>query len=144
MSRTRRGLPVALGAVTLAGVAALLVWDACPGWFPAGAHDALGAFPLAMIAVAYLAYQAGRRPAWAEMLKAALLALAFLLWAANQMWPELRAATLFNDGAIALFVLDVFLVIVGWPASSPDESFGETYAEAKQTRRHDSAGAAER
>ncbi len=34
---------------------------------------------------------------------------------ANQLWPEHTAATLFNDIAIALFVLDVFLVIVGWP-----------------------------
>ena len=30
--------------------------------------------------------------------------------------------------AIALFVLDVFLVMIGWPATSPDESFGETCA----------------
>jgi len=43
-------------------------------------------------------------------------------WAANQLWPDLRQAVLFNDIAIALFVLDVFLVMVGWPATSPDES----------------------
>jgi hypothetical protein len=42
--------------------------------------------------------------------------------------PDLRQATLFNDFAIALFVLDVFLVMVGWPVTSPDESFAETYA----------------
>jgi hypothetical protein len=87
-----------------------------------------------MIAVAYLVYQAMHRPGRMEMLKAALLAAAFLLWAANQMWPELRAATLFNDGAIALFVLDVFLVIVGWPASSPDGSFAETGRDAGRSR----------
>jgi hypothetical protein len=56
-----------------------------------------------------------------------MLAVAFLFWAANQLWPDLRQATLFNDIAIALFVLDVFLVMIGWPATSPDESFGETY-----------------
>jgi hypothetical protein len=38
-------------------------------------------------------------------------------------------ATLFNDIAIGLFVLDVFLVMIGWPATSPDESFAETYEE---------------
>jgi hypothetical protein len=32
---------------------------------------------------------------------------------------------LYNDIAIALFVLDVFLIIIGWPGSAPDESFGE-------------------
>jgi hypothetical protein len=24
-------------------------------------------------------------------------------------------------------VLDIFLVMIGWPATSPDESFAETY-----------------
>jgi hypothetical protein len=125
-SRARRTLPVALGVVTLAGVAVLFAWDAWRRMFPARAHEVLAAFPLAMIAVAYLVYRAGQRPARGEILKAALLAAAFLLWAANQFWPDLRAATLFNDGAIGLFVLDVFLVIVGWPAGSPDGSLAKT------------------
>jgi hypothetical protein len=132
LSRTRRVVAVVLGVMTLAGVVALLLWDVSPRLFPAGAHSVLAAFPLTMIAVAYLAYQAARRPARAELLKAVLLATAFLLWAANQLWPNLSAATLCNDGAIALFVLDVFLVIVGWPAGSPDESFAETYAGASR------------
>jgi len=84
----------------------------------------LGALPLTMIAITYLAHQAGLRPGPAEFLKAVLLAGAFLLWAANQFWPDARGATLFNDLAIALFVLDVFLVVAGWP-SSPD---GELFA----------------
>jgi multisubunit Na+/H+ antiporter MnhB subunit len=133
LSRARRAFSVILGLVTLAGVAALFMWDVRPDLFPAGAHDLLGAFPLAMIAVAYLVYQASHWPGWREWLKAVLLAVAFLLWAANQLWPEARGATLWNDGAIGLFVLDVFLVIVGWPVTSPDESFGETYADARWT-----------
>jgi hypothetical protein len=112
LSRGRRLLPVTLGAVTLASVAVLFVWDAEPGWFPARAHDVLAAFPLAMIAVAYLIYQAVERPARMEVVKAALLAVAFLFWAANQLWPELKQAVLFNDVAIGLFVLDVFVVMV--------------------------------
>ena len=103
-------------------------WDAAPGLFPARAHDTLAAFPLAMIAFAYLVYQVAHRPARLEVVKAVLLAIAFLFWAANQFWPDLKQATLFNDIAIALFVLDVFLVMTGWPGSSPDESFAETYA----------------
>jgi hypothetical protein len=130
LARSRRWIPVALGVITLAGVVVLFAWDAAPGMFPARAHDFLAAFPLTMIAVAYLGYQAAHRPARGELLKAILLAIAFLFWAANQLWPDLREATLFNDIAIALFVLDVFLVMVGWPATSPDESFAETYAMA--------------
>jgi hypothetical protein len=120
---------VLLGALTLASVAVLLVWDAMPRLFPANAHNLLGALPLALIAVAYLVYQTIRRPGPAELFKAALLATAFLFWAANQYWPDSPRSTLYNDVAIALFVLDVFFVLVGWPASSPDESFAEVYAE---------------
>jgi hypothetical protein len=49
--------------------------------------------------------------------KAIPLAIAFLFWSANQLWPNLSQATLCNDIAIALFVLDVFLVMIGWPAT---------------------------
>ena len=127
LDRAHRFFPIVLGVTTLAGVIVLLVWDACPRLFPARAHDFLAAFPLALIAIAYLFYLGARRPAPAEIVKAILLAAAFLLWAANQFWPDLPPTTLFNDLAIALFVLDVFLVMAGWPATQPDESFAESY-----------------
>ncbi len=123
---SHRAIPVIIGAITLAAVVVLLAWDALPEIFPARAHDVLGALPLVLIALAYLAYQVVHRPAPLECVKAIMLAVAFLFWAANQLWPAIPLATLFNDIAIALFVLDVFLVIIGWPASVPDESFGET------------------
>ena len=125
LGRAQRATPMVLGIITLAGVAALFVWDANPALFPAGGHNFLGAFPLAMIALAYLLYQWAHRPSPAELIKAITLAAAFLFWAANQFWPNLPQATLFNDIAIGLFVLDIFLVILGWPASSGDEAFGE-------------------
>jgi hypothetical protein len=64
-----------------------------------------------------------------EHIVKSMLAVPFLFRAANQLWPDLPQATLFNDIAIALFVLDVFLVIIGWPTTSSDESFAETYVE---------------
>jgi uncharacterized membrane protein len=126
LDRAHRLLPAVLGILTLADVAVLLVWDADPRLFPVGSHDFLAAFPLAMIAFAYLWYQIAHRPDRAAFAKAVMLAAAFLFWAANQLWPNLPRATLFNDIAIALFVLDVFLVIIGWPRTSPDSSFAET------------------
>jgi hypothetical protein len=60
-----------------------------------------------------------------ELLKAVLLSIAFFLWAANQLWPDFPQATLFNDLAIALFVLDVFFVMIGWPATASDKSLAE-------------------
>jgi hypothetical protein len=127
LDRAHRALPAILGLVTLAGVGVLLAWDALPRLFPARAHGVLAAFPLVMIAFSYLIYQSAHRPAPLEFVKAVLLAVAFLFWAGNQFWPDARQATLLNDIAIALFVLDVFLVIIGWPAGSPDGSFGETW-----------------
>lgn len=126
---SHRALAVILGIITLASVVILFVWDAAPQWFPARTHDFLGAFSLAMIAVAYLVYQAAHRPPAKELAKAIMLAVAFLFWAGNQLWPNSQYATLLNDVAIALFVLDVFLVMIGWPPTSPDESFAETYGE---------------
>ncbi len=117
---------MAFGLVALGVVGVLFLWDAFPGHFPARSHEFLGAFPLATIALAYLVYQSARRLAFREWVKAIMLAAAFFFWAANQLWPELRQALLLNDIAIGLFVLDVFLVIIGWPAASADESFGET------------------
>jgi len=135
LDRAHRSLPLILGVVTLASVGVLFAWDAYPRLFPARAHDVLAAFPLAMIAFAYLVYQTAHRPAFMEVVKAIMLAVAFLFWAANQLWPDLPQATLFNDLAIALFVLDVFLVMVGWPATSPDESFAEIYEAPPEKKR---------
>jgi len=129
LDRARRAAPVTLGAITLAGVGLLFAWDLFPLSFPAGAHDVLAAFPLAMIAVSYLVYSAAHRATPLEFVKAIMLAIAFLCWAANQRWPGLRRATLLNDIAIALFVLDVFLVMIGWPAACSDESPAKTHIE---------------
>jgi hypothetical protein len=126
LDRAHRAAPVILGVVTLIGVGVLLSWDFFPAPFPARSHDWLGAFPLAMIAIAYVGYQTAHRPPFREFVKAVMLAAAFVFWAANQLWPEARRSVLWNDIAIALFVLDVFLVMIGWPATSPDESFAET------------------
>jgi len=114
-----RSLPVILCLVTLVSVGVLLLWDARPELFPAGAHDFLAAFPLALIAFACLVYEAVRRPSRSDLVKAILLACAFLFWSANQLWPGLRWATLFNDLAIALFVFDVFLAMISRPVAIP-------------------------
>ena len=135
LDRAHRAVAVILGLVTLAVVFVLFVWNAAPQLFPARAHDVLGASSLAMIAVAYLFYQAAHRPSVKELAKAVMLAAAFFFWAGNQLWPQSRYATLLNDMAIGLFVLDVFLVIIGWPSNSPDESFGETYTGSQEGNR---------
>jgi hypothetical protein len=64
-----------------------------------------------------------------------MLTVAFLFWAANQLLTNYCQATLINGIAIAFFVLDVFLVLVGWPATSLDESFAETFAGSRRKKK---------
>jgi hypothetical protein len=115
MSRRKLSLPTVLAVLTLLSVVPLLVWDAAPGLFPAHAHDVLGALPLTLVALAYLVFQAVRRVTVLEFAKTILCALAFIFWALNQLLPEHPQATLFNDIAVAAFVVDLVLVIFGWP-----------------------------
>lgn len=126
--RFGRTAPLRLGQLTLGSVLLLIAWDAYPRAFPARAHDLLGALPLALIAVTYLLYQAVCRPRPAELVKAMVLAAAFLLWAANQFWPKASSATLWNDLAIGLFVFDVFLVVAGWPGTDRQPLLREPYS----------------
>jgi hypothetical protein len=119
INRFHRGAPRVLGASAFVSVLVLVVWDFVPRLFPDRAHDLLGALPLALVACAYLADQFAQRASPGEFAKAALLAIAFLFWAANQFWPDFALATLFNDIAIALFVVDVLLTMMHWPSGPP-------------------------
>ncbi len=102
----------------LLSVGVLLVCDAAPGRFPAKVHWALAPLSLGLTAVAILLFYVAKGASLAEWVKALMVALAFLFWAANQLCSDVTIATDLNDIAIALFVLDVFLVIVRWPAPS--------------------------
>jgi hypothetical protein len=125
LDRPHRFIPVILGSAALAAVVALFAWDFSAKLFPPRRHDLLSGFSLATIAFAYLIYEAAHRPSILDMVKAILLALAFLFWAANQIWPALPQVLLFNDIAVGMFVLDVFLVMAGWPPAREDSAFGE-------------------
>jgi hypothetical protein len=92
LDRAHRAMSLVLGVLTLVSLGMLLAWNLYPKFFPIRAHGSLAAFPLAMIAIAYLLYQSARRPSAKEFLKAMMLAAAFLFWAANQLWPDLPQA----------------------------------------------------
>jgi cbb3-type cytochrome oxidase subunit 3 len=103
-------------------VAALLAFDASPRLLANRAHDYVAALSLVLIALAYVVYQAVQRAPPKDWAKTLLLALAFLFWAANQLSSDREAALLFNDVAIAAFVLDVIFVIVGRPPEARHRS----------------------
>jgi hypothetical protein len=125
LDRTHRSIPVVLGVAALAGAVALFAWDSFPKLFSAGIHNGIAAFSLAAIGFAYLVYQGSLQPSLWDRIKAILLAFAFFFWAANQLWSTWPQAVLFNDIAVALFVLDLFLVMLGWPPASAERAFAE-------------------
>jgi hypothetical protein len=112
-SRAYQALPMAFGGLTLVSAGVLLTGDALPRLFPSESHKVLAALPLVFISLAYVVHQAGRRASRLDWAKTAILVLGFLFWAANQLWADCPLSTLFNDIAIAAFVLDVFLAIIG-------------------------------
>jgi hypothetical protein len=117
-----------LGLLTLGAVGLLLFWDAAPGWFPPTAHDPLSALPLALIGVAAIVHRLEQRPTSGELARTLLLAAAFFCWAANQFWPASSRATLLNDLAVALFVIDVWWTIAArQPAASAEAMKSRTW-----------------
>ncbi|HXX69288.1 MAG TPA: hypothetical protein VEK07_19040 [Polyangiaceae bacterium] len=111
-------MSIALGVVGTLALAPLVLWDVRPELFPATAHALLGTIPLATIALLYVLHQHLRRAGRGELARAALVAAAFLFWAANQLWADRPMATLLNDIAIAGFVLDLVLAMVQQPSPS--------------------------
>jgi len=132
LDRAHRAIPLVLGVVTLISVGVLLARDVNPKFFAARAHDFLAAFPLAMIAVAYLLYQSVRRPAAKVFVKAIMLAVAFLflffLGCQSTLARFTPSDSLQRHCHCALRPRCVW-VMIGWPTTSPDESFAETYVE---------------
>ncbi len=74
LDRAHRAMSLVLGVLTLVSLGLLLAWNVNPKFFPIRAHGFLAAFPLAMIAIAYLLYQSAHRPSAKEFLKAMMLA----------------------------------------------------------------------
>jgi hypothetical protein len=79
-----------LGVAAVAAVAitaTLLALDLGPTHLSDRAHALLSAAPLAIVALAYLAHQPLRRADRLDIIKSALLAAAFLVWASYQLNP---------------------------------------------------------
>jgi len=107
-----RGLAYGAALLSVAALtitAVLLAVDVTPVGLSEEAHAEVSALPLALIALAYLAHQPLRRPTVLAVVKSALLACAFMLWAVYQLAPTLPVTV--NDLAITLFILDLALVI---------------------------------
>ena len=109
----------------LLGSAALLLNDAAPQLLALGkvlltmaprawallGHAPLSAMPLLLAGGSYLALQGVLRPAPLELLKRLMLGSAFLLWGIVQLMPPGVVATDLGDLVIALYVLDLGIIV---------------------------------
>jgi hypothetical protein len=123
--------PVAVGSIAMLSLVPLFAWDVAPTGFPSRSHDLLGAIPLFAIAASYLAQQLVQRPSRLAWLRATIVIAAFVAWAANQYWSEHPLATLWNDIAIALFVIDIFLSVASAPGPAVAGTPGDAAENAK-------------
>ena len=123
-------LRFAAGALTVAALlasSALLLRDAAPeltalvkfvvamaprAWALLG-HAPLSAMPLILAGGSYIALQGLLRPPPTELVKRLLLGSAFLLWGIVQLMPPSVLATDLGDLVIALYVLDLGMIIQG-------------------------------
>jgi hypothetical protein len=71
----------------------------------------LSALPLLLAGTSYLVLQAIVRPRPLELLKRVMLAAAFLLWGIVQLMPAGNLASELGNLVIALYVLDLGLII---------------------------------
>ncbi len=108
-----RSVTVLLLALALASSIVLLGLDASAEFRESEARRIISALPLTAIALACLAFHATWTPKPLDLLKRILLSAAFLFWAANQLFPTTGWAPVANDVAIALFVLDLALILWG-------------------------------
>jgi uncharacterized membrane protein HdeD (DUF308 family) len=76
-----------------------------------GTHAWLSFFPLALAGFGYALLQIQLKPPRRTLLKRLLLALAFILWAIDQLLPEGRVAVFIGDCVIAAYVVDLFWMI---------------------------------
>ena len=115
----------ALTAAALLSSATLLLNDAAPqlitivkvivamaphAWALLG-HAPLSAIPLLLVGGSYIALQGLLRPAPMELVKRLLLGSAFVLWGIVQLMPPSVLAADLGDLVIALYVLDLGLII---------------------------------
>jgi len=71
----------------------------------------LSALPLLLAGTSYLVLQAILRPPPLELLKRTMLGIAFLLWGVVQLMPASDLATELGNVVIALYVIDLGLII---------------------------------
>jgi hypothetical protein len=96
-----------LATVALAGL------DLWTGFANSRGHKWTGAMALILIGAAFIALQCWIRQARADRLKKAVLGAAFMLWGCEQFLPSSRVVSAVDTVVIAIFVIDMALIVLG-------------------------------
>jgi peptidoglycan/LPS O-acetylase OafA/YrhL len=96
--------------------------DSFPNALTEAAHGAVSPAPLFLIGAAFLTLQVWLRPRPGQLFKRLMVAVAFLLWGVVQVLPAGALATMLGDLVIAMFVVDLAIVIRQETQGDFDES----------------------
>lgn len=97
--------------LALAGIAVLLGTDIVQHFRYTDLHARLDAWPLIAVGLSYITLQIASDHSPADRAKGIFLGIAFLLWGGEQLIDRSRIATLMDEGAVTIFVIDVSLII---------------------------------
>jgi hypothetical protein len=99
-------------AAALATIGILLASDAAHGLRPTPLHSRLGALALILIGCSYVSLQGIARAPRGARLRGILLGGAFALWGIEQLLPPGRWTTAMDTAVIAIFVVDLGMIIL--------------------------------
>jgi peptidoglycan/LPS O-acetylase OafA/YrhL len=122
MKKPLRSLSALLLVSALAGLAALLVFDAFNHLRLTPFHQRTGALSFMLIGASYISLQLATRRQWNEKLKGILLGTGFFLWGCEQFVPPGPLATVMDSLVVLIFVSDLGLVIMDRLKRKDDEA----------------------
>jgi hypothetical protein len=112
MAKSLWRIGLLLLASAMATVGILVVSDAAHGLRLTSLHSHLGALALIMIGASYVNLQIISRRPRHELVKGILLGSAFALWGMEQLLPPSRWTTAMDTAVIAIFVVDLGMIIL--------------------------------
>ncbi len=115
------GLTIALALCALISGVLLLLLDGFASFTSSRFHGVASAAPLIFIGLSWLCLHPGTGVNLIQFLKRLIAAVAFVLWGIDQMLPAGRLASTVGDVVIALFVLDLALIIRGELTEDPND-----------------------
>ena len=111
MAKSLRWLSIILFILALVAVAGLWLSDAQRHLHTMSRHQQMGALPLTLIGLSYIAFQFAGKRRITERIKGLFLGLAFVLWGSEQLLPPSPWVMVMDSLVISILVVDLALII---------------------------------